>query len=102
MNLSLQEILEATKGTLFQGDPALSVTSISTDTRTLKSGDAFVCLSGPNFDGHEFIDTAIEKGARLVLLQKNRWSAERWGKVPLAFVSAEDPLWAFGEIARTW
>jgi UDP-N-acetylmuramoyl-tripeptide--D-alanyl-D-alanine ligase len=35
----------------------------STDTRTLQPGDVFVCLRGPNHDGHDFIDAAVRAGA---------------------------------------
>ncbi|MDJ1173690.1 UDP-N-acetylmuramoyl-tripeptide--D-alanyl-D-alanine ligase [Roseofilum capinflatum] len=46
-----------------QLDPSLEVTGISTDTRSLTSGSAFVALRGESFDGHEFVDQAIAKGA---------------------------------------
>lgn len=38
-------------------------TGVSTDTRTIKPGDLFVALIGPNFDGHKFVATALSKGA---------------------------------------
>src|SRR4030095_8658054 len=102
MNLSLKEIMEATKGELFKGDLSLAVKSVSTDTRSLKKGDAFVCLSGPNFDGHDFIDGALQAGASLILLQKSRWDEKKWGGTGAAFLGVDDPLWDFGEIARAW
>ena len=37
---------------------------ISTDTRKLKSGDCYLPLRGENFDGHNFINKALEVGAR--------------------------------------
>ncbi|MBQ8476682.1 hypothetical protein IJ531_06450 [bacterium] len=37
--------------------------SISTDTRKLKEGDVYLPLRGENFDGHNFIDKALEIGA---------------------------------------
>lgn len=37
--------------------------SVSTDTRSLESGDLFVALRGPNFDGHEFAKHAVSAGA---------------------------------------
>jgi len=46
-----------------QLDPSLEVTGISTDTRSLTSGSAFVALRGESFDGHEFVNQAIAKGA---------------------------------------
>jgi UDP-N-acetylmuramoyl-tripeptide--D-alanyl-D-alanine ligase len=36
---------------------------ISTDTRTLQPGETFLALHGPNFDGHQFVRTALERGA---------------------------------------
>ena len=39
--------------------------SISTDTRTIQSGDIFFALKGDHFDGNLYIDQAIEKGAFL-------------------------------------
>jgi UDP-N-acetylmuramoyl-tripeptide--D-alanyl-D-alanine ligase len=47
-----------------------SFVSISIDTRTLQSGDLYVALVGDNFDGHDFIDAAIEQGACAVLSSK--------------------------------
>lgn len=36
---------------------------ISTDTRTIQSGDFYLPLKGTSFDGEKFIEQAIEKGA---------------------------------------
>ena len=36
---------------------------ISTDTRTIKSGDFYLPLKGASFDGEKFIDQALDKGA---------------------------------------
>lgn len=42
---------------------------VSIDTRTLQQGDLYVALKGKNFDGHDFIDQAFEKGARLCIAE---------------------------------
>ncbi|MFY8273936.1 UDP-N-acetylmuramoyl-tripeptide--D-alanyl-D-alanine ligase [Pseudoalteromonas sp. SSDWG2] len=44
------------------------VTNINTDTRTLKQGEVFLALKGPNFDGHKFIDVAEQQGAVAVIV----------------------------------
>ncbi len=36
---------------------------VQTDTRKLKQGDIFFALSGPNFNGNDFAEKAIEAGA---------------------------------------
>ena len=43
--------------------PAVQVSGWSVDTRTQNSGDVFFALRGPNFDGHNFVNAALEKGA---------------------------------------
>lgn len=48
-------------------DGLQTFTSVSTDTRTLSEGDVFWALSGPNFDGHDFIAGAIDSGAAAVV-----------------------------------
>jgi UDP-N-acetylmuramoyl-tripeptide--D-alanyl-D-alanine ligase len=39
------------------------ISSISTDSRTLEKGDFFIPVAGPNFDGHDFIEECVLKGA---------------------------------------
>ena len=41
--------------------------NVSIDTRTLQPGDIFIPIKGPNFDGHDYIDEAIAKGASQIL-----------------------------------
>src|SRR5690625_2632613 len=42
----------------------IAFSKISTDTRTIGAGDLFVALRGERFDAHEFLDEAMERGAR--------------------------------------
>ena len=44
--------------------------SISTDTRTLQPGDVFVALIGDNFDGHDYIKEAEQKGAIALVVDR--------------------------------
>ena len=48
----------------------ISSTRIATDTRTIKPGDIFLALSGDNFDGHDYIATAIEQGAVAAIVSR--------------------------------
>ncbi len=47
-----------------------SASGISIDTRTINKGDIFFALPGPNFDGNDFINDAIKKGACAVISNK--------------------------------
>lgn len=44
---------------------------ISTDTRTIKAGDIYLPLKGESFDGENFIDKAIEAGAKAYFTTKD-------------------------------
>ena len=77
-----------------------SVRGVSTDTRSLKKGDAFVALAGENFDGHSFIRTAAERGAAIAIVA-NAWNDERErDPAPLPVISVADTLAAYGWLAR--
>ncbi len=69
-------------------------TSVSTDTRTIKPGALFVALTGPSFDGHDFVATAAQNGAAAALVSK-----ELPVDVPQIIVA--DPLAALSTFARS-
>ena len=35
----------------------------SIDSRTLNAGDLFIAIAGEHFDGHNYVQAALEKGA---------------------------------------
>ncbi|MDC0544355.1 Mur ligase domain-containing protein [Alphaproteobacteria bacterium] len=41
----------------------IGISGISIDDRTIKSGDLFIAFKGNKFDGHDFVKSAISKGA---------------------------------------
>ncbi len=67
---SIQEIVESTGAELVRGNPRTLVRGVSTDTRTLREGELFLALSGPNFDGNRFAADALARGATAVLLSR--------------------------------
>ena len=73
MRLAINQIAEAVGGHagLF-GDGNRCIRSVSTDSRSIQSGALFVPIVGDNFDGHDFIPQAIEKGAGVVLAEHGR------------------------------
>ncbi len=67
--LTFQEVLDATGGRLLHGK-LNGAKGVSTDTRTLAEGDMFIALRGPNFDGHNFIKEALNKGGGAVVSRR--------------------------------
>lgn len=78
---TIKEILDATKGRLFSGDIETEITGVSIDSRTIKTGDLFIAIKGSRFDGHNFINEALSRGAAAVIVQKGSGlRAQGWGQ----------------------
>lgn len=90
---TLSQVLEATKGTSAHTDN-IKFLDVSTDTRTIESGFLFVALKGDTFDGHDFINAAIEKGATGAIVEKGR-SVEG-----IACIEVDNTLVAYQNLAR--
>jgi len=67
---NLKDIIKATKGKPLQGDIRQTFSGISIDSRTLSPGNLFVAIKGKKFDGHDFINDAIKRGASGFLMNK--------------------------------
>ena len=65
--LKLSEIAKAVGSTVAKDE---EVTEISTDTRTIPNGCLFIAIKGENFDGHDYIVSAFEKGAKAVVTER--------------------------------
>jgi UDP-N-acetylmuramoyl-tripeptide--D-alanyl-D-alanine ligase len=61
MSRTLSDFAKSCEGTLEGTDRAY--TGVSTDTRTLKSGELFVALRGPRFNANDFVTAAAAVGA---------------------------------------
>lgn len=50
--------------------PDTEITDITIDSRTVTPGSVFVCITGEQTDGHNFVPMAVEKGAAVIVAQK--------------------------------
>ncbi|ABG49951.1 UDP-N-acetylmuramoyl-tripeptide--D-alanyl-D-alanine ligase [Trichodesmium erythraeum IMS101] len=100
----LTEILTTTTLTGFHTPEKTLITSINTDTRNLQPGEGFLALRGNNFDGHNFVDEAIEKGASCVIVEQeytlNSEIQQLSNNIPI--LQVENTLKAYQKIARWW
>ncbi|MBO5917849.1 MAG: UDP-N-acetylmuramoyl-tripeptide--D-alanyl-D-alanine ligase [Oscillospiraceae bacterium] len=63
--LTVGEVVRAVGGTLLGAftDENAPVDGVGTDSRTIRPGELFVPLTGERFDGHAYINKALEQGA---------------------------------------
>lgn len=67
MKLQLSEIAQAVQSEVVNQNAKLIVTGVSIDTRTLKPGQLYIAIQGKQFDGHQFIDQALQAGAVAII-----------------------------------
>jgi UDP-N-acetylmuramoyl-tripeptide--D-alanyl-D-alanine ligase len=72
-------------------------TGVSTDSRTTKTGDCFFAIAGDNFDGHDFVSDAFEKGAVCAVVSREIKDSRFTDKIILV---VDDTVKALGDFAR--
>ncbi|WP_020530734.1 UDP-N-acetylmuramoyl-tripeptide--D-alanyl-D-alanine ligase [Flexithrix dorotheae] len=51
-----------------------NTTGISTDTRKIEAGCMFLALKGPNFNGNQYADESLEKGAKYAVVDEKEYA----------------------------
>ena len=93
MNQTLAQVAASLCVDLIGEDRIFSRVSIN--TRTLEAGDLFVAIKGENFDGHDYIKQAEEKGACGLIVEQCCSSV-------LPQIIVENTRVALGDIASLW
>jgi UDP-N-acetylmuramoyl-tripeptide--D-alanyl-D-alanine ligase len=78
-------------------DTPPEIRGITTDSRSVSAGQLFVALVGEKFDGHDFLETAIQQGASAIVVSKP--SAKDYG---VAVFRVPDTLVALGQLGNFW
>jgi len=93
MIASLGAAAEAMHGELHGEDGPFS--AISSDSRTLREGELFFALQGPNFDGCNYVQGAHASGAAAAVVRTRV-------KVDIPQIVVEDTRLALGQFAASW
>lgn len=96
---TLKEVEELSGGDdLLEKFYDLSISGVSTDTRTIGRGNLFIPLVGDNFDGHKFLDRAIDNGALAALWQED---IPKPG-IDFPLISVKDTLKALQSLSKNY
>ena len=94
--MELKSILAGLEGLKVKGNLEVEIANIRNNSKEVNKGDMFVAIKGFDFDGHEHIGEAIEKGAKVVLAQTDGISKEEIKQIPedVTLVLAENTRYA--------
>lgn len=73
------------------------ITGYSIDSRSVKPGELFFAIRGPNHDGHAYAAAAVEAGAAAVVAER-AWATANTPGVPV--IAADDTADALRRLAR--
>lgn len=75
---------------------------IVTDSRKVRPSDLFVAIRGEAFDGHDFIEGAIQKGATGILGEASRVEQLVSRHPSIAFLGVTDVQAAYRKLGSSW
>ncbi|MBR3229995.1 MAG: UDP-N-acetylmuramoyl-tripeptide--D-alanyl-D-alanine ligase [Bacilli bacterium] len=92
--MNINDILKSTNGKLINNiDLKEKFNKIKINSKEIEKDDIFIAIIGENHDGHKYIEEALNKGAKLIITQK-----EIQTKKP--YIIVKDTTVALGDIAH--
>ena len=64
---TVQELVNVISDVTVKGAVDMAVSHITADSREVKAGSLFICLTGAHVNGHDYVNKAVEAGAVAIL-----------------------------------
>jgi UDP-N-acetylmuramoyl-L-alanyl-D-glutamate--2,6-diaminopimelate ligase len=84
--MQLKQLIQNLPAATVEGPVDREVAGITYDSRRVTPGMVFIAIPGQHVDGHEFIGTAVERGASAVICERSRLIPGRVTKIQVADV----------------
>lgn len=96
--MRLTELIEDVEVIKIWGDPDVEITDVCFDSRKAGKGSLFVAVKGTTADGHNYIGSTIENGARAIICQQLPADPV----MGVVYVVVKDSAEALGEVASAY
>lgn len=98
-NITVQDILEVTKGNLMYGNKNEICEKFSKSTKEIQPGDVYIGFKGERFDGGMFYEDALKQGAKGCII--NKIADIEIKNIPNKFaIQVDDTVEAIAQIAK--
>ena len=98
--LNIEDIFNIPTSVIYNPDMFKSIYHISIDSRDIKKNTLFIAIKGERFDGHDFIDDVVKKGAYAVIINEKYF--KKLSEVEIPVITVKDTTIALGDVARLW
>ena len=69
--MELSKLLKGLENYKIKGDLELNIDRVECNSKKVKPNSLFIAIKGYDFDGHEYVNEAIENGATAIMLDMN-------------------------------
>ncbi|WP_421920633.1 UDP-N-acetylmuramoyl-L-alanyl-D-glutamate--2,6-diaminopimelate ligase [Marinifilum sp.] len=98
MSMSMNELFSSVKIESLKGNGDVEINHIHFDSRKIEEGDLFVACRGTVSDGHQFIETAEKKGAKVIVCEE----LPAVSNSEITYVIVEDSLAVLSVLAHNY
>lgn len=98
--LNIEDIFNIPTTVIYNPDMFKSIYHVSIDSRKIKKNTLFIAIKGERFDGHDFIDEVVKKGAAAIIVSVKNFKKIKDFDIPV--ITVKDTTIALGEVAKIW
>jgi UDP-N-acetylmuramoyl-tripeptide--D-alanyl-D-alanine ligase len=100
ISLTIEDIFNIPSAVIYNPDAFKNIFHVSINSRNIKKKALFIAIRGERFDGHNFIDQAVSRGASAILINKNYVKSIK--DYDLTVIAVKNTTLALGDIAKIW
>ena len=100
IQLNIEDIFNIPTAVIYNPDMFKSVYHVSIDSRNIRKNTLFIAIKGERFDGHDFIDEVIKKGAVAVVVNEKNF--KKLSEIEIPVITVNDTTKALGDVAKIW
>lgn len=100
IELNIKDFFDLTGSVIYNPDKLKSINKVVIDSRKIVKGCLFVAIKGEKYDGHNFVEESIKKGASAVLINKK--NLNKYENINSPIITVPDTIKAYGELANKW
>ncbi len=100
ITITLQDLFNLPTASIYNPDGYKSARRVTIDSREVKPNSIFIAIKGEKFNGHDFVNEALNKGANAVLINEDELN--KYDACDGTIVTVENTIQALGDLANTW
>lgn len=100
IHLNIEDIFNIPTAVIYNPDKFKSIYQVSINSRNIKKNSLFIAIKGERFDGHDFINEVVKRGAAAIVINEKKFKKINDLEIPV--ITVKDTTLALGEIAKLW